>query len=87
MQNYPEFNENYRIFSELFVDLNDNINNTIFPLNQKDEIDERLEKLKNFPKIELEYKQNLKEKLDIIYDLENLINQKLFSVQKEIDNN
>ena len=88
IQNYPDFNENYRMLSEFLIDLNDNLNNNnLISLNQKDEIDERLEKLKNFPKIELEYKQNLKEKLDIIYDLENIINQKLFSIQKEIENN
>ena len=87
IQNAPELNENYRIYSEFFIDINDNINNNLVSLYQKDEIEERLEKLKNVPKAELEYKQNLKEKLDIIYDLENIINQKLISIQKEIENN
>jgi len=85
--NYTEFNENFGINSDLFMELNDNINNNFIALNQKDEVDERLEKLKNFPKNEFEYKQNLKEQLDIISDLENLINQKLFSVQRELENN
>ena len=86
ISNYSEFNENFGINSDLLIELNDNINNNFIPLNQKDEVDERLEKLKNFPRHELEYKQNLKEQLDIIFDLENIINQKLFSIQKEIEN-
>jgi hypothetical protein len=61
------------------------MNNTNYDLvDQKDEVDERLEKLKNY---QLEYKQNLKEQLDIISDLENIINQKLFSLQKELTKN
>ena len=32
-------------------------------------------------------KQNLKEQLDIISDLENIINQKLFSLEKELAKN
>ena len=87
MQNFAEYSNNFRLNPEFFVELNDNVNNNFNSLNQKDEVDERLEKLKNFPKIELEYKQNLKEQLNIIFDLENIINQKLFSVQKEIENN
>ena len=83
--NYSELNGHYKINCDLFSGLNDNINNNFNSFNQKDEVDERLEKLKNFPK--LEYKQCLKEKLDIIYDLENIIYQKLFSLQKEIENN
>ena len=86
ISNFPDFNEFFRFNSDLFIELKDNVNNFI-TLSQKDEIDEKLEKLKNFPKVELEYKQNLKEQLDIIYDLENIINQKLNSVQKEIENN
>ena len=85
--NFPEFNDNFGINCDLFMELNDNINNNFNALNQKDEVDERLEKLKNFPKNEFEYKQNLKEQLDIISDLENIINQKLFSVQRELENN
>ena len=83
--NYSELNSHFKINCDLFSGLNDNINNNFNSFNQKDEVDERLEKLKNFPK--LEYKQCLKEKLDIIYDLENIIYQKLFSLQKEIENN
>jgi uncharacterized protein (DUF885 family) len=86
IQNYSEFNYNFKLNSEYFIELNENVNNN-FIFNQRDEVDERLEKLKNFPKLEHEYKQNLKEQLDIIFDLENIINQKLFSVQKEIENN
>ena len=85
--NYSDFNCNFRINADLFNGLNDNVNNNDISLNQKDEVDERLEKLKSFSKLELEYKQSLKEQLDIIYDLENIINQKLYSIQKEIENN
>ena len=86
ISNSLDFNELFRFNSDLFIGLKDNANDFI-TLNQKDEIDEKLEKLKNFSKVDLEYKQNLKEQLDIIYDLENIINQKLSSVQKEIENN
>ena len=86
-KNDSEFNCNFKINPIFFNVLNENSNNNFISLNQKDEVDERLEKLKRFPKLEFEYKQNLKEQLDIIYDLENIINQKLFSVQKEIENN
>ena len=85
--NYSDFNCNFRINADLFNGLNDNVNNNDISLNQKDEVDERLEKLKSFSKVELEYKQSLREQLDIIYDLENIINQKLYSIQKEIENN
>ena len=85
--NYPEFNYNPKINSDLFMELNDNMNNNFFEINQKDEVDERLDKLKKISKLELEYKQDLKEQLDIIFDLENIINKKLFSVQKELENN
>ena len=87
ISNYPEFNENIRISSDLFAELNDNVNNNFICLNQKDEVDEKLDKLNNFPKHDLEYRQNLKEQLDIIFDLEKIINQKLFSIQQEIENN
>ena len=87
ISNYNDFNDNYGLNSEFFFELNESVNNNLICLNQKDEVDERLEKLKNCPKLELEYKQNLKEQLDIIFDLENIINQKLFSVQKQLENN
>ena len=87
INNYSDFNYNFHMNPDFFLELNENVNNNFISLNQKDEVDERLEKLKNYPKFEFEYKQNLKEQLDIIYDLENIINQKLFFVQKEIENN
>ena len=85
--NNPKINNNIKTNSNLFDEINDNTNNNIITLNQKDEVDERLDRLKKIPKYELEYKQNLKEQLDIIFDLENIINQKLNSVQKELENN
>ena len=90
--NYHEFHENLRFNSDSFIELNENINNAdnannYMIINQKDEIDEKLEKLKKLPKMELENKKNLQEQLNIIFDLENIINQKLFSVQKEMENN
>ena len=80
--NYSEFDDHFSLNSELFFGINDNINNNFNHFNQKDDVDEKIEKLKYYPKFELENKQNLKEKLDTIFDLENIINQKLFSVQK-----
>ncbi len=85
--NNPKINNNIKTNSNLFDEINDNTNNNIITLNQKDEVDERLDRLKKIPKYELEYKQTLKEQLDIIFDLENIINQKLNSVQKELENN
>ena len=87
ISNSCDFNDNFGLNSELFLELNGSENNNLINLNQKDEVDERLEKLKICPKLELEYKQNLKEQLDVIFDLENIINQKLFSVQKQLENN
>ena len=46
-----------------------------------------MDKYKNCPKLELDYKQNLREQLGIIFNLENIINQKLFSVQRQLENN
>ena len=86
IQNEGEYNDNYQYSSNLFVDLNNCINNNNFT-NYPNEIDERLDKYKNCTKLELDYKQNIKEQLGIIYDLENIINQKLFYVQKELENN
>ena len=85
--NYPEFNENFRINSDFFSELNENVNNNFICLNQKDEVEEKLDKLNNFQKHDLEYEQNLKEQLDIIFDLEKIINQKIFLIQKEMENN
>ena len=73
--NNHSLNENNGINSYLLMKLNDNKN-----YNQKDEVDEKLEKLKS-------YKQNLKEQLNIILDLENIINRKLTSVQKDLEKN
>ena len=87
LENYKEFNNNFRIGPEFLIEINDKVNNNFISFTQKDEVDDRLDKLKNFPNTEFEYKQNLKEQLDIIFDLENIINQKLFSIQKEIENN
>ena len=78
--NYPEFAEDFGINSDAYMESNNNL----IIVNQKDEVDERLERLKNY---KFGYKQNLKEQLDIIFDLENIINKKLFSVQKEIEKN
>ncbi len=86
ISNYSELNENFRINNDLIIGLNGNVNNNFISFNPKDEVDERLEKLKNYTKFELEYRQNLKEQLDIIFDLENIINQKLFNLQKELEN-
>jgi hypothetical protein len=83
--NYPEFNENFRINSDFFSELNENVNNNFICLNQKDEVEEKLDKLNNFPRHDFEYEQNLKEQLDIIFDLEKIINQKIFLIQKEIE--
>jgi hypothetical protein len=85
ISNCPIFIDDIGINSDSYIELNEHMNNTNYDLvDQKDEVDERLEKLKNY---QLEYKQNLKEQLDIISDLENIINQKLFSLQKELTKN
>ena len=78
--NYPMFAEDFGINSDAYMELNNNL----IIVNQKDEVDERLERLKNY---QIDYKQNLKEQLDIIFDLENIINKKLFTVQKELEKN
>ena len=88
--NEPEFNDNinYNYNSDLFAAFGNNVNkNNFYTLYYRDEIDERLDKYKNCPKLELDYKQNLREQLGIIFNLENIINQKLFSVQRQLENN
>ena len=85
----PELNDNY-IYNcnhDLFATFGNNVNNynnNFYSLYNRDEMDERLEKYKKCPKLELDYKQNLREQLGIIFNLENIINQKLFFVQKQI---
>ena len=79
---------NYNHNTDLFAIFGNNVNNTnFFNFYNRDEIDERLEKYKKCPKLELDYKQNLREQLGIIFNLENIINQKLFSVQQQLENN
>ena len=88
--NEPEFNDNinYNYNSDFFAAFGNNVNkNNFYTLYYRDEIDERLDKYKNCPKLELDYKQNLREQLGIIFNLENIINQKLFSVQRQLENN
>ena len=83
----PEFNDNDNGNNnnlDLFAFLGNNVNNSFGSLNYRDEIDERFDKYKKCPKLELDYKQNLREQLGIIFNLENIINQKLFFVQKQI---
>ena len=91
LNNELEFNDNniYNYNSDLFALFGNNVNNNnnFYQLYNKNELDERLDKFKNCPKLELDYKQNLKEQLGIIFNLENIINQKLFSVQRQIGNN
>jgi len=79
---------NYNHNTDLFAIFGNNVNNTnFFNIYNRDDMDERLEKFKKGPKLELDYKQNLKEQLGIIFNLENIINQKLFSVQQQLENN
>ena len=79
---------NYNHNTDLFAIFGNNVNNTnFFNIYNRDEIDEKLEKYKKCPKLELDYKQNLREQLGIIFNLENIINQKLFSVQQQLENN
>ena len=87
--NELDYNDNYQYNSNLFWDFNNYLCNSINNNYQvyQNEIDERLDKYKNCTKLELDYKQNIKEQLGIIFDLENKINQKLFYVQKELKNN
>ena len=86
----PEFNDNDNDNNnnlDLFAFLGNNVNNDFGSLNYRDEIDERLDKYKKCPKLELDYKQNLREQLGIIFNLENIINQKLSSVQRQLEQN
>jgi len=79
---------NYNHNTDLFAIFGNNVNNTnFFNIYNRDDMDERLEKYKKCPKLELDYKQNLREQLGIIFNLENIINQKLFSVQQQLENN
>ena len=79
---------NYNHNTDLFAIFGNNVNNNNFlNIYNRDDMDERLEKFKKGPKLELDYKQNLKEQLGIIFNLENIINQKLFSVQQQLENN
>lgn len=79
---------NYNHNTDLFAIFGNNVNNNnFFNIYNRDDMDERLEKFKKGPKLELDYKQNLKEQLGIIFNLENIINQKLFSVQRQLENN
>ena len=79
---------NYNHNMDLYAIFGNNVNNyNVFNINNRDEIDERMEKYKKCPKLELNYKQNLREQLGIIFNLENIINQKLFSVQQQLENN
>ena len=85
--NEPDFNDNYNnpYFYGIF---GNNVNkNNFSTLSYRDELIERLDKYKKCPKLELDYQQNLREQLDIIINLENIINQKLFSVQRQLENN
>ena len=88
--NEPELNvnnvNNYN--SDLFAFFGNNVNNNNFySVYNRDEIDERFDKYKNCPKLELNNRQNLREQLGIIFNLENIINQKLFSVQRQLEYN
>jgi hypothetical protein len=90
INNESEFNDNdYNNNNlDLFAFIGNNINNNNFySLYNRDEIDERFDKYKKCPKLELDYKQNLREQLGIIFNLENIINQKLTSVQRQLEQN
>ena len=87
INNEPDFNDNYNN-PDLYGIFENNVNKNIFPtLSYRDELIERLDKYKKCPKLELDYRQNLREQLGIIFNLENIINQKLFSVQRQLENN
>ena len=87
INNEPDFNDNYNN-PDLYGIFGNNVNKNIFPtLSYRDELIERLDKYKKCPKLELDYRQNLREQLGIIFNLENIINQKLFSVQRQLENN
>ena len=86
--NEPDFNDNYNNNFDLYAIFGNNVNNNNFStLSYRDEFTERLDKYKKCPKLELDYRQNLREQLGIIFNLENIINQKLFSVQRQLENN
>ena len=87
INNEPDFNDNYNN-PDLYGIFGNNVNKNIFStLSYRDELIERLDKYKKCPKLELDYRQNLREQLGIIFNLENIINQKLFSVQRQLENN
>ena len=92
INNEPEFIDNniYNYNPDLFAIFGNNVNNNnnnFYQLYNGYENDELLDKYKKCPKLELDYKQNLREQLGIIFNLENIINQKLFSVQRQLENN
>ena len=86
----PEFNGkcNYKYNPDDFrVFINNIRHNSFYSLNKEEKIDERLVEHKKCPYLEMDYNQNLREQLDIISNLENIIKQKLLSIQKQIENN
>lgn len=90
INNEPDFIDNniYNYNPEFFAFFGNNVNiNNYYQKYNKDEIDERLDINRKCLRLELDYKQNLREQLGIIYNLENILNQKLFSVQKQLGNN
>ena len=85
--NEIELNDNNQYNSDLFSIFNNNVNNKyIYELYQKDNIEEILNKYKNGPKLELEYNQNKIKQIGKLFDVENILNQKIFSIQKYIEN-
>ena len=85
--NEIELNDNYQYNSDLFSIFNNNVNNiNIYELYQKDNIEEILNKYKNGPKLELEYNKNKIQQIGKLFDVENILNQKIFSIQKYIEN-
>ena len=85
--NEIELNDNNQYNSDLFPIFNNNVNNiNIYELYQKDNIEEILNKYKNGPKLELEYNQNKIKQIGKLFDVENILNQKIFSIQKYIEN-
>ena len=85
--NEIELNDNNQYNSDLFSIFNNNVNNKyIYELYQKDNIEEILNKYKNGPKLELEYNQNKIKQIGKLFDVENILNQKIISIQKYIEN-
>ena len=85
--NEIELNDNNQYNSDLFSIFNNKVNNiNIYELYQKDNIEEILNKYKNGPKLELEYNQNKIKQIGKLFDVENILNQKIFSIQKYIEN-